>query len=438
MTGLIVYPRWQGVASMALGAPVSLLAATLGPPAFWTVSLLWVAVVMAATALDALLGWTAGAPSFGLVIPTSLEVGSSGVLGVEFAKAPPHQLELALGADERLDVQPQRQHGPFHGGRCAFQLTPRRRGRAAVRALHARWPGPFRLVWLQKVSRLERAIDVVPKLSAVRDQANHLYSRSRDVGSARQLERTPSMEFHALREFARGDDSRSVAWRQSARHRRLLVRDTQAERNRTIVFAFDTGRLMCEPLEGGVPRIDHAINAAMLMAYVGLKGGDRVGLFAFGAKPGLASGAAQGVEAFGPLQRLAAGIDYSTDETNFTLGLSRLAASLTGRTLVIIFTEFVDTTSAALMVDSVGRLIERHLVLFVMFEDSELEAYIRTEPREPLDVSRAVVAGTLLRDREAVVGRLRRLGVEILIAPARGLGPALVGRYLTLKRQDRL
>ena len=435
---LVVYPRWQSVALMAAGAPLSVLAATIGPPAFWAISLLWVAIVLIATGLDALLGWMAASISFEVELPGSLEAGGSGVAVVAFATAPPHELECALEADDRLAVHSPRQHGPFAGNRALFKLVPRRRGRADLRSLHVRWSGPLRLVWLQRVERLDRQIDIVPKISAVRDEADRLFSRTREIGTARQLELTPSMEFHALREFARGDDSRSVAWRQSARHQTVLVRDTQAERNRSIVFAFDTGRLMCEPLDGGLPRIDHAINAAMLMAFVGLKSGDRVGLFAFGAHPGVASGAAQGIAAFGPLQRLAASIDYTIDETNFTLGLSRLAAGLTSRTLVILFTEFADTTSAALMVDSIGRLIERHLVLFVTFGDSELEALVRAEPVASVDVSRAVVAGTLLREREAVVSRLRRLGVEILDAPARELGPALVQRYLALKRQDRL
>jgi uncharacterized protein (DUF58 family) len=67
-----------------------------------------------------------------------------------------------------------------------------------------------------------------------------------------------------------------------------------------------------------------------------------------------------------------------------------------------------------------------------------LEQLARAEPREPADVSRAVVAAALLRERELVVARLRRLGAEVVEAPIGRIGPALLDRYLSLKRRDRL
>jgi uncharacterized protein (DUF58 family) len=77
-------------------------------------------------------------------------------------------------------------------------------------------------------------------------------------------------------------------------------------------------------------------------------------------------------------------------------------------------------------------------VLFVMMRDAELEAIERTPPRSPDDVSRAVVAASLMRERELVIGRLRRMGVEIVEAAADQVGPALLASYLDLKRRDLL
>ena len=89
-------------------------------------------------------------------------------------------------------------------------------------------------------------------------------------------------------------------------------------------------------------------------------------------------------------------------------------------------------------VENVGRLLRRHLVLFVAMRDEELEAIARAEPKEPADVSKAVTAAALLRERELVISRLRRLGVHIVDVPAEGLAPALVNQYLDLKRRDLL
>ena len=88
------------------------------------------------------------------------------------------------------------------------------------------------------------------------------------------------------------------------------------------------------------------------------------------------------------------------------------------------------------MLETVGRLIDRHVVLFVLFRDEELEALAAAPPAEPQDVSRAVVAAALLRQRDAVLLRLRRMGVEVVDAPAERVGPALINAYLDIKRRE--
>jgi uncharacterized protein (DUF58 family) len=135
------------------------------------------------------------------------------------------------------------------------------------------------------------------------------------------------------------------------------------------------------------------------------------------------------------LQKLAASIDYSTEETNFTLGLTALAGRLDRRAVVVVFTDFADATSAELMIENVARLMRTHLVLFVVFRDEELEALVAKAPVEPDDVSRAVIAERLLRQREGVANRLKRLGAQIVDAPPGGLGPALLNGYLDVKRR---
>jgi uncharacterized protein (DUF58 family) len=65
---------------------------------------------------------------------------------------------------------------------------------------------------------------------------------------------------------------------------RLFAKEFETERNNQIVFAFDCGQTMCEPL-AGMPRIDRAVSAALLTSYVALKSGDRVALYGFAARP---------------------------------------------------------------------------------------------------------------------------------------------------------
>ena len=90
------------------------------------------------------------------------------------------------------------------------------------------------------------------------------------------------------------------------------------------------------------------------------------------------------------------------------------------------------------MLSAVGTLLSRHLVLFILFRDEELESLVETEPVEPEDVTRAVTAAALLRERRLVVSRLRRLGVHVLEAKHDQAGPTLVNAYVDFKRRNLL
>jgi uncharacterized protein (DUF58 family) len=345
-------------------------------------------------------------------------------------------VELAVGADERLAATPERQTVAVHGDRAEaqVQLAPQRRGEGRLEGVWARWRGPLGLVWLQRQAAPSGPVAVTPDVAGVKEQALRLFARDAPLGAKPLLDRGEGSDFHALKEFQTGMDLGDIDWKQSARHAKLIGREYRTERNHHVVLALDTGRLMSTPV-GGLPRIDRAINAALLLAFVSLRMGDRVGVFAFDSRPRVASGLASGPAAFPLLQKVCAGIDYSTEETNFTLGLTALSGRLDRRAVVVVFTDFADTTSAELMIENVARLMRTHLVLFVVFRDEELESLVAKPPAEPDDVSRAVIADRLLKQREAVSSRLRRMGAQIVDAPTDVLPTALLNSYFDVKRR---
>ena len=250
-----------------------------------------------------------------------------------------------------------------------------------------------------------------------------------------QRQQGEGSEFEALREYVPGLDPRSIDWKHSARHHSLVCKEFRSERNHQIVLAFDTGHLMSEPLEG-LTKLDHAVNAGLQLGYVSLRAGDRIGVYGFDSRVRQFSQPTGGVGTFWRLQRAASELDYSPDETNFTLGLSSLAARLDRRSLIILQTEFVDTVTAELMLENVERLAGRHLVVFVCLQDPQLAATVGGEPASLNSLARSVIADEFLRERRVVLERLRRLGVHCLDVKAEQIGPALINRYLEIKRRE--
>ncbi len=436
---LIVAPT-ERAAWLAAGlAPVAVVIAAASPQA-WVIAPVLGAVLVALVALDAVLagrleGWE-------LRTPDDIEVGQPSVLAVtaRFSGRPPSMAEAALSCDPRLAPEGRvtvrlapLTHEP--GWRGEAVLEPTRRGTAIVARAWMRWQGPLRLGARQVSYPLDKPVRIWPDLSAVRSPDLQTFLRNAQIGLINRRIRGEGTQFEALSEYEAGMDRRRIDWKASARHTRLFARENESERNNQIVFAFDCGQAMCEPVDG-LPRIDRAVSAALTCGYVALKGGDKVALFGFARRPQIMTPFIGDARAFHRLQSAAAGLDYESTEPNFTLALATLTAKLQRRSLVVIFSDFTDPTAAELMVESLGRLVNKHLVLFVTMTDSEVEDLIAAPPGDIATLARSVTADSLAQQRKLVLTRLRRLGIDVLEAPWETIGPRLIDRYLAIRSSE--
>jgi len=438
----LIYPTRALVLLSAAVAPLAMVVALAAPQA-WAAGLALIALLLALALVDALVGLSPRQLHLSCDGPHVVSVSERFALMLA-ADGPvqPRRLEAAAALEGPLGTGsgPRVQLDPVAGTRRAagtLELVAERRGTGRVSAIWLRLPGLLGLVWKQRLVPLGRDVLITPDLRPTRQQGIALASRELLHGQIALRDAGEGAEFDALSDYRQGMDRRAIDWKQSARHTRLIAKEYRIERNNHIVLAIDAGRSMSEPMEG-VPRVDSAVSAALLTAFVALKQGDRLGLFAFDARPRASSKTVSGPAAFNLLQRVAAGIEYSANETNYTLALATLASGLKRRALIIIFTEFTDTVSAELMLSALGPLLGKHLLLFVVLRDAELEDFTAAEPQSPDDISRAVTAAGLLQQRRLVLTRLRHLGVEVVEAPAAAAGPAVVDAYLDLKRRGRL
>ena len=348
-----------------------------------------------------------------------------------------------MTTNELLTVTPiTAKAGLGDGGQLAlFNIRTDRRGTAELERLWTRWQGPLGLVWRQRVEPLAKEISVTSDTQMVRDKAAEIFTKDAHIGQKLQQLRGDGTEFDGLTEFLPGMDKRSIDWKHSARHKTLLSREFRTERNHNIVFAFDTGHLMAEEAsdpdtDESLTKLDRALNAALLMSFVSLKIGDKVGLYAFDERPYLYAPAIGSTRSFAQIRRVSAKIEYSTAETNFTLGLSQLAQNLQRRTLIVVFTDFVDSTQAELMVENMARLLKRHIVIFVAFRNSALGQLISRDANTPEEASASLIGDGLMRERDLVLKRLIRMGVNVIDADPSTLNMNVLNTYLILKARN--
>ncbi|GAA5053941.1 DUF58 domain-containing protein [Erythrobacter westpacificensis] len=435
-----IVPTPRTLVLLALLAPVAAVIAATAPGA-WVVAPAAALALLLLTVVD---GWLAGSlVRFSCDAPSDAEVGQPTPIRVEAeierdsdAPAP----EAALGFDPRLGeggaatfrLEPTGKPGMFAG---EGEIAPIRRGPGELHDLWLRWPGPLGLAVRHVHTRLDARIRVWPDLSPVRSPVLQSFLRDSQFGLVARRIRGEGTQFEALSEYEPGMDRRRIDWKASARHTALYARENEAERDNQIVFAFDCGQSMIEPVDG-LPRLDRAVSAALMAAYVALKGGDKVSLFGFADQPQMMTPFVTDTRAFHRLQSAAGDLDYTAREPNFTLALATLTARLKRRGLIVLFSDFSDPTSAELMVESVERLVRHHLVIFVTMVDTELEELTTAEPDTLGDLAVAVNADALARQRQLVLQRLKRLGVNVIEAPHDAIGYRLIDLYLETKRAE--
>ena len=428
-------------AALLFGAGVPLaLVLVLIEARLWPFGLAALGFAILITGVDGILALPPRALDIDVRLPRTLFIGESDAVEIALTVAPgwpATRAEFALDVSPDLATPPRASAVLGAGGqsRVSLALVPRRRGEASVHRLWLRWSGPMNLMRRQRVHPIDETVPVIPNVRAVGRAAIRFSSNEALFGIKPQTQQGSGSEFESLRDYVAGLEHRSIDWKHSARHRKLVCKEFRAERNHHIVLAFDTGHLMAEPLDG-IPKLDHAINAGLMLGYLSLRAGDRVGIFGFDSEVRLVAEPLGGLHSFHRLQLSAAKLAYRHEETNFTLGLADLLGRLDRRSLVIVQTEFVDTITAELMVENLERLSKRHLVIFITLEDPGLYATVDAPPRDLSQLARSVIADDFIRERMIVFERLRRLGVHCLEAPVERIGVDLVNRYLLIKRKE--
>lgn len=290
--------------------------------------------------------------------------------------------------------------------------------------------------WRRQVGvPLREEVAVFPNVVAIRRVQLSLRRGLRAMAGMRRA-RPPgaSTAFAGLREYVRGDDVRRVSWTATARRDRPVVVEVEAERGQQVIIALDCGRLMTAPA-GDLDKLDHAVNAALMLAWVAQAHGDRVGLMTFDdrvisfLKP--ERGAAQ-------LRRITEAL-YSVQpqyvEPDFGHAMTHLALSVGRRSMVVILTDVQDPEASRELVAHALRLAARHLVLVVAMSDPA----VLVARDAPVDsTNRAyewAAAEEFVSSRRESFELLRRGGVLGLDVVAGRLSPALVERYLELKER---
>ncbi len=320
--------------------------------------------------------------------------------------------------------------------RMSVALRPTRRGDLTAPHVTLRSFGPLGLAARQRTVALPGRLRVLPPFHSKR----HLPSKLRKLreldGKAAVQIRGAGTEFDSLRDYVRGDDVRSIDWRATARRTAVVVRTWRPERDRRVVIMLDTSRTAAARIDNE-PRLDTGMEAALLLAVLAERGGDRVDFFAFDRRVrGRVDSAAKG-NLLGSLVQAMAPLEAELIEMDWAQVPAQVRAISAHRSLVVLLTSLDSGAPEEGLIPLVAQLVRQHVVLIGSVRDPLL-GRMKEERTTASQVFRASAAERALLDREAVGAQLRQLGAEVVDAEPLELPPLVADAYIRLKAAGRL
>lgn len=370
--------------------------------------------------------------SLGASNPVRLEIrnGSNVALRVEMRETPPESILSDLPEDPvALKMAPRSRHA------ADYHLTPHARGDYSFGDVYLRIRGRLGMVLRHLRVPMPRAVKVYPN---IQDTAKfNLMARKgrlQQIGIRKARLQGAGREFESLRDYMPDDEMRRIDWKASARRGKLVSRQYEVEKSQSVMLVLDVGRTMLAEVDG-IQKLDYAINAALLLAYVATLSEDKVGLLVF----------ADTVQTYLPPKRGRSQVyailealynaKASLAEPDYRGALAFLQAKWRRRSLVVCFTDLWDPDSSRMTISELAALQPRHLVAAVTLLDTKVLRVADQAPESSSAVFEKAVAMQVLEDRRMATVALSQRGVLVVDSPADKLSAELVNRYLEVKER---
>ncbi len=315
----------------------------------------------------------------------------------------------------------------------AYSLRPVERGEYHFGRLHLYVRSAFGLVTRRYTETAEKTVKVYPSFVQLRNyELFSIKHKLSEMGVHRKRVLGHSMEFDHIKEYTRGDDVRTLNWKATARRGTLMVNNFTEERSQQVYCVIDKGRNMKMPFDG-LTLLDYAVNASLVFSNVALGKGDKAGLVTFtGKQTEVLPASSKKVQLNKILEQLYAQTTAWTESDIERLGV-HLRASLSQRSLLILFTNFESLTSLHLQLPYLRQLAKYHLLLVVCFENTEIKKLNEKQVEGVEEIYIQVIAQKFAHEKRQMVRELAQYGIMALLTTPERLTVDVVNKYLELK-----
>lgn len=239
-------------------------------------------------------------------------------------------------------------------------------------------------------------------------------------------------EFDQVREYAVGDDYRTMNWKATARKGSLMVNQYQDEKAQDVYCLIDMGRVMKMPFEG-MTLLDYAINASLVISNIALNKHDKAGVIPFSNQVNNYLAADKRNIQMNKILELLYNLNTDFLEPNYELLYITLRRLVKQRALLLLFTNFESMPSMQRHLPMLKKLARNHLLLTVFFQNTELNKLLTPQNHHLDQVYNSIVAESFIYDKKLIVKELNNNGIHSLLTEPQNLNVNIINRYLEFK-----
>ena len=215
-----------------------------------------------------------------------------------------------------------------------------------------------------------------------------------------------------------------------------MVRTWQPERDRRVVLVLDTSRTSAGRVED-MPRLDSEMDAALLLAALASRAGDRVDFIAGDRWVRARVTGSSRSTLLGDLVSAMAPLEPALLEASWPTLATAIADTAPRRALVVLLTALEPAAIEESLLPTLAALTTHHRVVSPRSATPPSTRWppVATARRHAYD---AAAAERTIALRQRTTGLLGRLGVTVIDASPEDLPPRLADHYLLLKSQGLL
>ena len=316
------------------------------------------------------------------------------------------------------------------GGR-RIRIRGLKRGEFEIGPAFLRFVGRLGLAERRMMFPETTAVRVIPQTPGLTDQKMRK-GMLRESGSRLIRLSGRGDEFESLRVYQADDDPRHIDWRSTARRGKLLTKSYQPESKQRVMIGLDLGRTMLGR-SGDISKTDMVLNHCLLMAHTALAEGDSVGFIAFSDRIMARMPVLSGKRQIHQLLQQAADLEPEAVESDYRVLLRELSVWERKRTLLILFTDFIDETQTEELRATLMTLGRRHRLLVVAVRDPELYELSKRSAQNADEAFAVAAAAHLAMHRNVAVRALRLAGITVADLEHDELAKGIVERYLRMR-----